>query len=366
MSSTTRRYDIDWLRVIAIGLLLVYHVAIAFQPWGIMIGFITNKEPWLSLWIPMAMLNVWRIPFLFFVSGMGVYFSLQRRNWKEFLEERAWRILLPYVFGMFCIFPLSVMLWQHYNTWPLNYDYNAGHLWFLGNIFVYVLALTPLFYYLKHNEQGRVVKFLRSMLRTPLGIIPIVVAFVAEVMIMKPNPYELYAMTWHGFVLGLLAFLFGYCFVITGDVFWKMIQRWRWMFVFLAASMFVVRLLMFQLRAPGYLIVIESQCWILSVLAFGSMYLNHGGKWLSYLSQATYPVYIMHMIFMFIASMLIFPLELAVEFKFVFVLLFTVVGCLVFYEFVIRRINWLRPLFGVKRLAKDEGNRLLSIENPGQ
>ncbi len=31
MSTTNRRYDIDWLRVIAIGLLLIYHVAIGFQ-----------------------------------------------------------------------------------------------------------------------------------------------------------------------------------------------------------------------------------------------------------------------------------------------------------------------------------------------
>ena len=33
MTKEERRYDIDWLRVIAIGLLLIYHIAIAFQPW---------------------------------------------------------------------------------------------------------------------------------------------------------------------------------------------------------------------------------------------------------------------------------------------------------------------------------------------
>ena len=39
-SVSERRYDIDWLRVIAIGLLLVYHIGIGFQPWGVFIGFI--------------------------------------------------------------------------------------------------------------------------------------------------------------------------------------------------------------------------------------------------------------------------------------------------------------------------------------
>src|SRR5687767_7815238 len=100
MLPESRRYDIDWLRVIAIGLLLLYHVAIGFQPWGIMIGFITSDKAWGSLWIPMTMLNVWRIPLLFFVSGMGVCFAFHNRNWKQLLRERAGRILLPFLFGM--------------------------------------------------------------------------------------------------------------------------------------------------------------------------------------------------------------------------------------------------------------------------
>ena len=72
MSTIERRYDIDWLRVIAIGFLLIYHIGIGFQPWGVFIGFIQSEKPLNSLWIPMSMLNIWRIPLLFFVSGMGV------------------------------------------------------------------------------------------------------------------------------------------------------------------------------------------------------------------------------------------------------------------------------------------------------
>jgi peptidoglycan/LPS O-acetylase OafA/YrhL len=348
MSTITRRYDIDWLRVIAIGLLLVYHVAIGFQSWGIMIGFITNDKPWQSLWLPMTMLNVWRIPFLFFVSGMGVYFSMQSRSWKQLFQERAARILLPYVFGMFCIFPISVMIWQYYYNLEVSYAFNPGHLWFLGNIFVYVIVLAPVLFYLKKNENGKIVAFMRRSLSTPVGLIPVVLAFVAEVFILNPIPYELYAMTWHGFALGCLAFFFGFCFVLAGDTFWKMIQQWRWMFLAGAVVFFITRLLIFQMRAPGYLIVVESQFWIFTVLAFGSKYLNHGGSVLSYLSNAAYPVYIIHMIFLFLGSLIIFPLTLPVELKFVMVLLFTFAGCFLFYEVVIRRINLIRPLFGVK------------------
>lgn len=347
MNPTNRRYDIDWIRVIAIGLLLIYHVAIGFQPWGMMIAFITNDQSWPSLWIPMSMLNVWRIPLLFFVSGMGVYFALQNRNWKELITERAKRILVPFLFGTVALVPVHIYLWQRYYRYNPAYVPNPGHLWFLANIFIYVVLLTPLFFYLKRNQEGKFVRGITKVFSTPLGLILVTAVFVLEAIILKPFPYELYAMTWHGFYLGLLAFFFGFCFVLSGTVFWNMISKYRWLFLLLAVTLFTVRLLYFRMNTPVYLIVAESQGWIISVFAFGYRYLNRGSKALAYLSQAAYPVYILHMIFLYLGSMWVFPLTLDVRIKFVLVLLITVCGCFASYE-AIRRIKWIRALFGLK------------------
>lgn len=344
-----RRYDIDWIRVIAIGLLLLYHVAIGFQPWGIMIGFIANDRPWQSLWIPMSMLNVWRIPLLFFVSGMGVYFALRNRTWKQLLTERALRILLPFVFGMVAIVPIHVYLWQRHYQFDTGYIPGPGHLWFLGNLFCYVVLLLPLFYFLKRYESRQLVHWSVRVWRTPAALLLVFAVFVAEVLILNPVPFELYAATWHGFVLGLLAFLFGFFFVWCGSPFWTMLRRWRWLFLLVAACLFIGRLILFQPPAPIYLLSIESNCWVLAVFAFGYRYLNLPSGALRYLSQAAYPVYIMHMVFLYLGSLLIFPLKIAVSLQFVLVLVFTVGGCLTFYELVIRRVKFLRPLFGLKR-----------------
>lgn len=195
MSATNRRYDIDWLRVIAIGLLLLYHVAIGFQSWGSMLGFITNYKPWESLWIPMAMLNVWRIPLLFFVSGMGVYFAIQNRNWKQLVKERATRIFIPFVFGIFVIVPMHMYIWQLYYQRPLIYSANPAHLWFLGNIFVYVIILSPVFFYLKRNAGGRIVTWIKKMLSNIFGLLLVIATFIIEVLLVDPDIYELYAMT---------------------------------------------------------------------------------------------------------------------------------------------------------------------------
>ena len=347
MNTTNRRYDIDWIRVIAIGLLLIYHIAIGFQPWGMMIAFITNNESWASLWIPMSMLNVWRIPLLFFVSGMGVYFAMQNRNWKQLVTERAKRILVPFLFGAVAIVPVHWLIWQHYYQFDLAYTPSSGHLWFLANIFIYVLVFAPLFFYLKRNETGTLVCVIKKMFSNPAIFTIVIGVFVWEAVLLKPVPYELYAMTWHGFFLGLLAFFFGFCFVLSGNAFWNMILKYRWLFLLLAITLFVIRLTYFSMNTPVYLLVTESQCWILSVFAFGYRYLNRGGKALTYLSRAAYPVYILHMFFLFLGSALIFPLAIPVQLQFVLVLLFTLGGCLLSYE-IIKRIKWVRVLFGLR------------------
>ncbi len=347
MLTTERRYDIDWLRVVAIGLLLIYHVAIGFQSWGVMIGFITTKTPWESLWIPMALLNVWRIPLLFFVSGMGVYFALRNRNWKQLLQERASRILLPFVFGIFFIVPVHVYIWQLYYNLSPGYSYNPGHLWFLGNIFAYVVLLSPLFFYLKRHENGKVAAAIRKLLGTPLGLLPVIALFAAEAFIIDPRPFELYALTWHGFFLGLLAFLCGFCFVLSGKSFWQMLLKWRWFFLLTAAALFGLRMGYLKMNTPAYFVAVESNLWIFAIFAFGYKFLNHPGKALNYLSQAAYPVYIIHMVFLYLGSMFIFPLQMDVRLQFLLVLAFTVTGCFAAFE-VIRRVRFLRPLFGLK------------------
>lgn len=348
MSNSIRRYDIDWLRVIAIGLLLIYHIAIVFQPWGVFIGFIQSNEPLEAIWIPMSMLNVWRIPLLFFVSGMGVCFAIKKRNWKQLISERAIRILVPFLFGIVFIVPIHILIWQIYYNQDLTFLPNRSHLWFLGNIFLYVIILSPLFFYLKKIESSLLSKKIKKLFGNPLGFLLIIISFVIETFVVKMESFELYAMTIHGFVLGLLAFLFGFLLIYSEVYFWKSVLKWRWVLLVIAAFLFSVRLFYFDLLAPNYLKAIESCFWIFTVFGFGFKYLNNSNKTLSYLSEAAYPIYIIHMIFLYLSSYFILPLSISTFAKFVIIILFTGVGCFAFYELLIKRIKFLRPLFGLK------------------
>jgi len=342
MSNEIRRYDIDWLRVIAIGLLLIYHITIVFQPWGVFIGFIQSNNPLKSLWTPMSMLNVWRIPLLFFVSGMGVCFAMRKRNWNQLILERSKRILLPFIFGVFFIVPIHLLIWQIYYNQTLTFSLDRSHLWFLGNIFIYVIILCPIFFYLKRNERNKINTKLKKIFGHPFGFLFIVASFVLETIIVQPEFYESYAMNLHGFSLGLLAFLFGFLSIYSGNNFWKSTLKFRWLFLIVATVFFSVRLFEYQLMGPNYLKAIESCFWIFAVFGFANKYLNRSSKTLRYLSQGAYPIYIIHMIFLYLGSYLIIPLSIPTIVKFILLVAFTILGCLILYEFIIKRVHFLR------------------------
>jgi glucan biosynthesis protein C len=365
--TTERRHDIDWLRVIAIGLLLIYHIAIIFQPWAMFIGFIRSEESIESLWRPMSVINVWRIPLLFFVSGMGLYFALKKRNWKQLLVERSKRILLPFIFGIIAITPLHMYVFQEYYNLPLSYYSHMGHLWFLGNIFVYVVILLPLFFYLKNNEGGRFRKNLSSLMSHPVGPLFISLFFVIEVVLIKPQLFTLYAQTWHGFFNGFLAFFFGFLLVYSGKTFWQTVLKWRWLYIGIAGILYAIRLFEFETTIPGPLMAIESNCWIFGVFGFGYKYLNKPSAVLSYLSQAAYPVYIIHMFVLYLGALIILPLEIHPMLKFLYIVVFTGLGCYLIYEIIIRRIGFLWPLFGLKWSFKKDINKnvklILDVDN---
>lgn len=346
---TERRYDVDWLRTLALGLLIIYHVVITFQSWGWAIGFIVNDQPIDSLWTFMEIINIWRIPILFLISGMGVRFAMERRNWRQLLEDRTLRILLPFAFGYFFIVPIIVVAVTQFYAVETTYNPDAGHLWFLGNIFAYVVVLLPLLVYLKNQPENIAFRTLGRVFQSPLGLFVMTLPVVLEAVILAPGEqFVAYAETWHGFWLGMVCFLSGFIFVSLKDEFWQAVKQVRWVTLIVAFGLYLARVEEvnvgdFQNALLGF----ESMSWMLAILGFGSVYLNHPSPALSYLSKAVYPVYIVHLPVQFILAYYIIPLEWSAGLKLVVLIAGTFGVSLLLYE-GIRRMKWIRPLFGIK------------------
>jgi glucan biosynthesis protein C len=177
----------------------------------------------------------------------------------------------------------------------------------------------------------------------------VIIAFtIGEALILNPEMYTMYAMTAHGFVLGLIAFFFGFLFVLSGETFWPMVLKWRWLFLFNAASMYLGRVFYFGLEGTNVYLSIESALWIFAIFGFGYKYLNKPSKTLTHLSEGAYPIYIVHMIFIYLGSLFIIPMDLNAYLKFILLTVITFGGSYLSYNFIIRRVDFLRPLFGLK------------------
>lgn len=344
--NNTRRYDIDWLRVIAIALLIVYHIAIGFQPWGALMGFIKNDDSLEWIWYPMAMLNMWRIPILFFVSGMGVYFSMRKRSFMALLLERSQRIVIPLIFGAITIVPLHIFLWQKYYFQDLNYQPGQGHLWFLLNIFVYTLISVPVILLIRKYVSESKRKQLVSRISNPLVFVVAAGLIVAESELLKPQMYNLFAQTPHGYLLGFIAFVSGFIMVSLGKNYWDSFKGWKWLYVGVASLLYAARIVFFEMNSPYYLMGLETAAWIFTVFGFCYQYLNQPSALLDYLRKAAYPVYILHMVVQYGLSYFIFPTSLPVQIKLVLMIVFTIGVSVGLYEFVIKRLSILNYLMG--------------------
>ena len=97
-----RRHYLDNIRWMAVVLVLVYHVAYLFNHVGILGGVapLPGGE-WVDVF---GMLPYpWFMALLFLVAGMSTRYALEKRSCRQFLAERARKLLVPSTLGLFVL-----------------------------------------------------------------------------------------------------------------------------------------------------------------------------------------------------------------------------------------------------------------------
>ncbi len=343
-----RRHDVDWLRTAAMGFLILFHILVTFQSWTDPTRYPRNEDLLEGLVPFISFLVVWRIPLLFMISGMGVRFAMERRDWKALMKDRTIRILMPYLFGMLILGPFLVAVLPLLG-WDAPYVLDFGHLWFLLNIFLYVLWLIGFLFYLKDKPNNAFFRMLKAVIRRPFGILFLALPLMVEAWATSPEYFGVYIDNIHGWVMGLICFFIGFSVISVQEEFWPAVERGRWVTLIVAASLFAVRFYVFDLvNEVHWLAGLESMCWMLSVFGFGAVYLNRPSRALAYFSKAVYPVYIVHLPIQFTLCYFLLPLSLPAYGKLGVLLVGTYGLSLLLYEFFLRRLRWIRPLFGMK------------------
>ena len=365
-----RRHDLDWLRVIVFDLLIFFHVGMFFVSWD---WHIKNNVIVEVIQAPMMMLNQWRLPILFVISGMGTRFALAHRTAGQFIYERLKRLLIPLVFGMLVIVPPQVYIerltqgqsyahffdyyfWNNFKGIYPTGNFSWHHLWFLPYLLFFSLVLTPLFLWLRSNPNPAWLQKITGYLdRNPFGIYWITVPFMLIYYFLAPLFPVTHAFVgdWYTMAYFALFFASGYFLIHIQTTFWKLVERiWRVTFV-MSLICFSIYLAMWDLWdapfwAKAIMKPINIWSWIFTAFGLAAKYLNQPSELLSYRNQAVYPFYILHQTITVILGYFLMESNLAWGWKFLMMVMGTFLITWAIYEFLIRRVKFIWPLFGLK------------------
>jgi peptidoglycan/LPS O-acetylase OafA/YrhL len=104
-TKSTRLHYLDWLQVLAILGVFLFHATHPFDELG---GWIIKDTD--TTWV----LNFyggffypWGMPFFFLMAGSASWFSLRRRTTGRYILERVTRLLNPFIVGAILLTPIQ-------------------------------------------------------------------------------------------------------------------------------------------------------------------------------------------------------------------------------------------------------------------
>ena len=368
-----RRYDLDWLRVIAFGLLIFYHVGMYYVTWGWHV-----KSPYTSSFLEPAMmlLNPWRLPLLFVISGVAVRYAADKVKAGGFAWSRFKRLMIPLLFGSFFIVPPQTYFellqggiiepgywafYQGYVDFDQRWDVitpTYNHLWYVMYVLLYTLAVLPLLPVLKWlSATVMSARLWQSPLILLLPVIPFVIwRFTLDVD--HPETHDFmhdwaaHARYGSWFLLGML--------MAKSEMIWTGLQKfWR-----LSGALAVGAAIILSFIWPNWddmtpegtamhvarALRIAYMWWVIAgLMGAAEHFLNRPSAALSYLTEAVFPYYILHQTVIILIGVALAPYLVGAVPEFLLVALGTAAVCGLLHEYIIRRVAFLRPLFGLKQ-----------------
>ncbi|MBM3556116.1 MAG: acyltransferase [Alphaproteobacteria bacterium] len=370
-----RRHDLDWLRIGAFGLLILYHIGMFYVPWDWHVKSAhagDDLRPW------MVFTNPWRLTLLFVISGTATRFLADKMATGAMASSRSTRLLLPLAFGMLVVVPpqtyyevvekaafvrgfaeFYVLYIQGYVGWlpggPRLIVPTWNHLWFVAYLWVYTMLILLL------RPAWPVLGAWLERAMPGIGVLtwPALIAASARLML-HPQFGATHALVddWYLHAIYFPAFFFGFLAAKSAPI-WAALVRWRWFALALFLGAYVL-IAWPQATLPagvqgteaGRRILrlaygIDQWAAIVALLGFARLWLDHDGPARRYLTEAIFPYYILHQTLIVVAGHHLSAARLSAPLEATALIVLTASGCALGYE-IIRRIAWLRPLFGLK------------------
>lgn len=379
---SSRRHDVDVLRVAAFGLLILYHCAmyyVADWEWHVKSVHLST-----ALQLPMLVVNRWRMELIFLISGVAVHFLLKDLRPGAFLKSRSVRLLVPLAFGMLFVVPIQpyaealsrgavapgfvdfmIRYWFRLGFAKdaftgAEYGWTWNHLWYLPYLWSYTVVLVALQPLLRSAAGRRLRERFLGLRGAALLLVPVVPLVVVHAALRDRFP-ETHALVddWFNHGIYFTTFLYGWLLGTDAGV-WRELARLRRVSLACAVLAFVAYYVggwhWLNDASPDWqVLLVVAVRWTYAWLALATLlgwahaYLNRPYRWLPYATRAVYPWYVLHQsAIVAIAWFVLRPLGLGPAVESVLLVGGTVLSCFALHHFVILRVRWLQPLFGVK------------------
>lgn len=353
-----RKYYIDNLRWLAILLLFPFHAA---QIWsgGEYSGFYIWSHTDTGLYVFSTFVYPWYMTFLFTIAGMSCKYALLKRTSKQFVVERVKKLVVPFFFGLIALVPVMTYIAEvFFNGYAGTYlqqyglfltketdltGYHGGftpaHLWFL--IYLFVVSMAALLTVILQKKYLPKFRF---------GGIP----YFAVILLFVPEWLCQYVLNIGGKSLGqfMILFLFGY-YILSEESILKQLKQHRYVSLaicILSGSIYTYLYCFENVRTIWItgLYVFFGWTGIITLLGLGQSTLNFHNRLSVYLTQASFPVYILHMPILVVVGFFVLKLPVGVAGQFLLIVLLSFIATFLIYE-IVKRVPVLRFFLGIRK-----------------
>ena len=377
METSQRQTYLDWLRILSIAGVLLFHSAMPYDSYDW--WHIKNKETSNLFMEFVLFMHLWRMPLLFFISGTVSYYMMKNRSSLSFIGLRLRRLFIPLVVGMLVVVPPQIYMervskgytgsyWDFYKTVFNFVPYPKGsfswhHLWFIAYLFLYDLFFAPVFAWLASPKAAAFKEGLKTLAKGKL---------IYLIALPSITWYALLTLTHHAtndlvhdwcyFVYWLFFVLAGFICIIQPALMDSLERNRRFALAIGFLGLLLVDYLRwnkfepldrtdvhgFWLIASNALRPITTWGWVFGLIGYGKRYLNKKASALDYLNQAVYPFYIIHQTVIVVLVYYIVQLPDDILSKYVFTVGMTFFVTMGIYHLLVRPYNVMRFLFGMK------------------
>ena len=160
--SIVRTCAIDYLRALMTVLVLVLHAILAYPTWGKFDATdyvdhssapIIDPTKWKGFDLIPLLLNLFFMALMFFISGLFVWKSLEKKGSIHFLKDRGLRLGIPFVISLTVIMPLAYYpsflmtgaTTDFFSYWA-GWSWISGPAWFISMLLVFNLVAVVCFW----------------------------------------------------------------------------------------------------------------------------------------------------------------------------------------------------------------------------